>query len=333
MSVIFKKKWNQANCASEIKKQEIMKTFITSKIKLVATFLVAISTSAFTQKSDTIKIQNGDHTTTILSVSEDGNQTKIVIPSTSIVIKEWNDTVSTITLGNRRFEVIEDDDHTKIRMTRDHIDKFKGHFAGIDLGFNNLMTPSFSTSYPSSDRFMELNPGKSINVGINFLQYSIPLQQHKQNLGLVTGLAFNISNYRFDNDYLLMRDPNSGITTGKPLPIDTLAKSKLVTTYINIPLLFEYQVPTSGHRNKFFIAAGGFVGFKTSSHTKMVYENDHKDKNHNNLNIRPYQWGITARVGYDWIKLFANYNFSSLFMADKGPELYPFTVGITIISL
>jgi len=312
-----------------------MNTLIHSnkKFSVIAIVMLALGAPAIAQKSDTIKIQNGKHTTTILSVSEDGDQTKIVIPSTSIEIKEWNDTVSTITMGNRRIEIIEDEDHTKVRMTRDHVDKFKGHFAGFDLGFNNLVTSSFSASYPSSDRFMELNPGKSINVGINFMQYSIPLQRYKHNLGLVTGMAFNISNYRFENDYLLVRDPNSGMTTGQPVPADTLTKNKLVTTYLNIPLLIEYQIPTTGQRNKFFVSAGGFVGFKTSSHTKMVYENDHKDKDHSNLNIRPYQWGLTARVGYNWIKLFANYNCSSLFMADKGPELYPFTVGITLINL
>lgn len=265
-------------------------------------------------------------------VSEDAHRTKVEMAGMIIDVPNYTDTVTVITFGKRKFEVIENDGNTKVRFVKVPKGDFKGHFAGFDLGFNNLATSGLSTSLHSHDAFMELNTGKSMNVGINFMQYSIGLQKNRQNLGLVTGLGLNISNYRFANDSLLRRNPLTGNTEGITSTRD-IKKNKLVTSYINVPLLLEYQVPSSKGDNKFYAAVGGFVGFKIGSHTKTVYtDSNHKYKSRDDLNLNPIQYGLMGRVGFDFIKLFATYNYSTLFEKDKGPELHPFTVGLTLVN-
>jgi hypothetical protein len=37
---------------------------------------------------------------------------------------------------------------------------------------------------------------------------------------------------------------------------------------------------------------------------------------------------VTARVGYKEVAIFANYYMTSLFKPDRGPELYPFSIGL-----
>ena len=65
--------------------------------------------------------------------------------------------------------------------------------------------------------------------------------------------------------------------------------------------------------------------------TKIKYTeagNKSKEKNKSDFNLSPFRWGFTARVGYKWIGIYANYYMTSLFKPTMGPELYPFAAGI-----
>ncbi len=43
------------------------------------------------------------------------------------------------------------------------------------------------------------------------------------------------------------------------------------------------------------------------------------------------RYGFTGRIGYKWLNLWGYYQLSTLFEKGKGPEMYPISVGITII--
>lgn len=254
-----------------------------------------------------------------------------VTPNVKATVGSTEDTTSVITFGKRRIEVIEENNQTRVRVVKIKDDVFKGHFAGVELGVNSLMTSGLSTSLNEHDQFMALDQGKSLNVGVNFLQYSIALSQ-RNNFGLVTGAGFIFSNYRLDNSVILQRNELTGKTIGVEVEPRRLEKSKLVTTFINIPLLFELQFPASKNGKGYFLSAGGFMGLKTGSHIKVIYENQ-KQKSREDLNIRPCQYGLSLRAGCDWLKFFANYNLTPLFEDEMGPEVYPFSMGIVLVSL
>lgn len=283
---------------------------------LALALFVSLSISTFSQTEKTIA-----------SVNEKDGKTEVEITGINIKVDEFSDTISTITLGHRRFQFIENHNNVKVRMTRIPWERFKGHYSGLEIGFNTLMTSDFSSTLP---REMDLNNSKTINFSINFMQYNIGLQRHRKNVGLVTGMGITFSNYRFDSPYILTTDVN-----GKTISEETtreVKKNKLATTYINVPLLLELQVPGT-HERQLFINAGAFCGLNIGSHTKVVYEDDNnKDKSRGNYNINPFQYGLTARMGYRFIKLFANYNLTPLFEKDMGPELYPFTVGLILCN-
>jgi hypothetical protein len=296
---------------------------IKAQIIISVVITLSISLTALSQQNQTL-----------ILVDENHDKTEIKMPGIKIEVNELEDTVSIITLGHKRFEFIDDDNNVKVRMTRVPREKFKGHYAGLTLGFNNYVTSDFSTNLPDEYNFMELNSGKSINVGINFMQYSIGLQKSNNNFGLVTGMGLNFSNYRFDSQNILMKDPATGMTTFY-VTDKTVTKNKLATTYINIPVLLELQLPAKGD-HRFFINAGGFCGFNLDAHTKVVYDIEgikSKQKSHANLNVRPFQYGLTTNFGYRFLKLYASYNLTTLFEDQQGPELYPFTVGLTLLNL
>lgn len=306
------------------------KKFIISVISMAALMGQLLHAKPVVWDADTANVQTYRQQA-VVHVHDGDDHTQVVMSKVKVDVNHRGDTVSIITLGKRRIEIIEKGSDTKVRVTRINDKGFKGHCAGFFMGLNPLMTSGLSSDFSADDRFMELDLAKSINVGINFMQYSIPLTADNH-LGLVTGAGFWFSNYRFDNPILLQRDPLSGIIVGKPVDDPgLLEKHKLVTTFIRFPLMLEWQMPSGdGSRKGPYVSAGGFMGLKTGSHTKVIY-NDNTDKVYGNLNIQPWQYGLSFRVGYRWLNLYADYQLSSLFEKGKGPVAYPFSVGLMLV--
>jgi hypothetical protein len=82
-----------------------------------------------------------------------------------------------------------------------------------------------------------------------------------------------------------------------------------------------------------FFSLGLIGGLKIGSHTKVVYEDGgdkNKDKNRSDFFLSPFRYGYTARAGYGFLKVFANYYNTTLFEKNKGPQLHPFTIGFML---
>ncbi|WP_439183167.1 porin family protein [Carboxylicivirga taeanensis] len=284
----------------------------------------------------TVQAQESEKSKGIVSVEEKNGKSIVKAPGVKVEVDELNDTITKITIGSRRFEIIEDYNRSRIRMVRVPREKFKGHWAGCDIGFNGYFTSDFSTDLPSDALFMDLNGSKSVTFSINFLQYNIGLQRHKNNFGMVLGAGWTFYNYRTDLPYTFERDASTGRTIGVPVPEErSVEKNKITTSFINIPLLFEWQIPASEPYHRFYVSAGPYCGFKIGGHTKLVYKengNRTKDKGRDDINLTPFQYGAMFRVGYRFINLYATYNFSTFYTDNRGPELYPFTIGLSLIQ-
>jgi hypothetical protein len=77
---------------------------------------------------------------------------------------------------------------------------------------------------------------------------------------------------------------------------------------------------------------GGYGGLRIGSHTKQVYEvngNEFKEKKREDYHLSPFSYGLTARVGYNNLGVFVDYSLSSLFEDNQGPELNPWSAGIS----
>lgn len=204
--------------------------------------------------------------------------------------------------------------------------RFRGHWAGIELGLNNYATSTNSMVLPDDIDYMTLHSGKSTNFNINFTQLSIGLSRH---IGFVTGLGLNWNNYRFDGNNNIIKGANGVIAELDPGA--NLKKSKLATLYLTLPVMFEMQLPV--HNNNLTIAAGPIGAIKLSSHTKMVFENDEKVKSNGDFSLNLLRCGATARVGYGNFMVYGTYYKTPLFQTGKGPagvNLYPFEIGIAL---
>ena len=215
----------------------------------------------------------------------------------------------------------------KDKSKKDKSNKFNGHWEGLEFGFNSFDKPDYSMYNAADKDFMSLNQGKSLEVNLNFYELNIGLS--KNYVGLVSGMGLSFNNYRFENPYTLQK--GQFMTEPVRLNPENLAKTKLAITYLNVPILLEFQIPVNQNEGRLFINAGLVGGVKIGSHTKVKY-GDKKNKDRDGFNLNSFNYAATARIGYKDICLFANYSLTPLFQAGKGPELTPFTIGISFLN-
>jgi hypothetical protein len=312
--------------------------------------IIAISIASIAQEKpeDMLKTLEGNDTLkqveidTLGYATNDSNQ----IEMGNEIMKVDTDTTK-IRFGKRNIVIIEKDGATAIEIPerkyfedeeegprKKKAKKFKGHWAGFEWGFNGYMDPNYSINMKDELRYLELKQGRSWNFNLNFSQYSFGFKTDK--VGLVTGLGFEFNNYHFRNQTTLTRGTAvTGVDSTYIFDSDkNVIKSKLSTTHLTLPLLFEFQIPTSNDKHRIFFSTGVIGSVRIGSSTKVEFEGTSKgeDKVKNDFNLSPFRYGITARIGYRGLKLFANYYPTPLFEKDKGPELYPFSVGLILLS-
>lgn len=275
------------------------------------------------------------------SARKDEN-TKVSIGKDLISITE-SDSALNLRVRNRGLSILESLEGTKIDFVKyPHNDKlyqeneddspsgkrkrFKGHWAGLELGFNNYLTSDESFVLPSDIEYMTLHSSKSTNFNINFSQLSLGLTNH---IGFVTGLGLNWNNYKFDGNNNIQKGTNGIIEVLDPEK--PLKKSKLATVFLNVPFMLEIQIPVNN--NHLNIAAGPIGAVKLGSHTKMVFQEGPKVKANGDFSLNMLRYGFTGRVGYENFHLYGTYYITPLFWTGKGPagnDLFPFEIGIAL---
>ena len=276
--------------------------------------------------------------------------TKVKIGNLGFEVIEGDSTK--ITIGNNQLIV---DDYGNVKFRKIRHNRFKGHWAGFELGVNGYVNSDLNMNFSKENEYFDLNMNKSIFVNINFFQQNVSLSK-RNNVGFITGLGLGSYNYNFSKDVVLNSE-SSEIRGFKAEGI-SFRKSKLNITTLNFPLLFEFQNNSNYKRNSFHVSAGILFGIRITSHTKIYYEeknkqfylteydpitdkykevyqatspNQKKGKVHDDFYLAPFKLDATFRIGYGWLNLFGTYSISKLFRENKGPELHPFTIGIQLV--
>ncbi|KAB2869935.1 MAG: outer membrane beta-barrel protein [Bacteroidales bacterium] len=321
-------------------------------MKRLALFgILLLSLNAVTAQTQENELRNLEKQDTVKRVKSDTSL--IVINNATIhenIVNDMGDTVkvksdtAVIRIGKKKIVFVDSGNKTTIEIPSDYEKKqeivyefkekkrFKGHWSGFEMGINGFLDKNQSMNLKNDLAPFDLKQARSWNFNLNFMQYSIGFGTDKA--GLVTGMGLEFNNYHFSNPISLKID--NGITVIDSSYIDAgyrVEKTKLSTTNLTLPLLLEFQIPTGEKRHRIYMAAGVIGGLRIGSHTKVVFDDGdkRKDKNRSDFNIATFRYGVTARLGYRAIRLYANYYPVQLFEKGKGPELYPFSVGLVLI--
>jgi hypothetical protein len=218
------------------------------------------------------------------------------------------------------------DDSLSIKLNTRGEFKF---WEGLDIGVSGYLTPSNSLTVPSGSPFLELDYARSRSIAWNMGQFNLPIV--KNYVQLVTGIGLEWKSYAFRNNWTLNSDSPTVSATEENLDF---SKNKLRTTWINVPLLLEFN--TSRNEDKSFHLAAGVTGSYNIFRNRLKqeyeidgFEGDRKIKD--DFNINPFRCQLTARLGYGDFGIFANYQLNEMFKDNRGPELYPFSAGFSLI--
>ncbi len=209
--------------------------------------------------------------------------------------------------------------------------KFDGHWAGFEMAVNGYGKSGFTTSLPGGYEDMEQDFGHSFQYNINLFEHDFVIG--KGNCGIVTGLGMTFNNYRFHDKNIVPTTENGYFEiTHDNTPNRGYTKSKLGMFWLRVPVLFEWQ--SDHHRWSNFYASVGVVGsVKLSSNTKQKYNENGKQtvKDFDDFYLNPFKAEVEARVGVGCFGVVASYGFTEMFRNNKGPKLYPFSIGLSLL--
>ncbi len=321
------------------------------------------------KKSGAARIKITNNSEKIINIESSDKPEKFIIYKGNDNISNYSDTTN-VKIGSINLEVV-DGDTTKIRLGN-HIlvvdddgdvrwdrckpHNFNGHWGGVELGINGYVTPEFNTYYGKKYDFLSLRYEKSIALNLNLFEQNFSLNKAKT-IGLITGIGFSFNNYRFVQPVYL--SPDSTSLSGFYMNDVNVKKSKLTVAYITVPLFFELQTDNARLGKRFHFALGAILNARIGSHTKIYFNEANKQyrfqipatgefvdgyfttpnrtnrnivKSFNSFGLQPFRVDASARIGYGPINIFATYAITSMFQKNRGPELYNWTVGITIVG-
>lgn len=264
--------------------------------------------------TDTSVIRLGDN---ILVIEDTGDETVIRIGKKGVRITDNEESAGSPAEDSSDYDNIS------------HRDKaFGGHLGGFEFGLNSFGKDPGSTSLNPDDNYLDLNSSKS--MAFNIISPSVSLGITKR-FGFVGSLGLNFNNYRFGGNNSISVDESGVLMPVYPPITIHYEKSKLTTLYAVLPLILEAQIPVS-HSSSVNIGAGVIGGVKLGSHTKVVYFDDgrQKVKNRDDFSLNLLRYGVTGRIGYEMLQVYGTCWLSPMFEKGKGPELYPFEVGIAL---
>jgi hypothetical protein len=136
-------------------------------------------------------------------------------------------------------------------------------------------------------------------------------------------------------------------STGTRLPFrnvdstDHFKKYKLTTVFLEAPVELRFNTDPANSNKSFKVALGAKVGTLINAHTKgktLVNKagqtvNDYIAKESSKKFFNSTKLAATARVGYGIFSFYGAYQLTSILKDAAGPEMKPYSIGISISGL
>jgi hypothetical protein len=333
-----------ADGAAQFRGQNLTATDVTVNTDGAAQARFTVTGSLTAKADGTSQVKfNGNPTTRNFSVDALGKiesldtqerTDNIIIEEDKEVVTNDGDTTR-VKIGKRRLMIIEDKDKEETYGTIEEPKqrKMKSVWGGFELGVQGFSTPQMDFTMPAKYSYLTSNFGKSWFFGLNLPELDGQIVQNK--LAVTTGLGILWSNIRFDgNDYITPGIDSMAATT--PAPGINLSKNKLYTFDITAPLLIKWAPGTRKKaKGGFHIAVGTilhYVAIKRVVTETSSLGYDQRNEIKDDFNMYSFRADATVRMGFDRIKLFANYSLTPYFNTNKAPDVRLFAAGITLIG-
>jgi hypothetical protein len=177
---------------------------------------------------------------------------------------------------------------------------------------------------------------KSINA---YFMLDFPFKTNP-NMSMAFGPGISTDHILFTKTYVGIKDQTNSIHFKNQADTNHFKKTKLATAYLEAPIELRYSAnPETG--KGFKAAIGVKVGTLLNAHTRNTKL---EDKNGNSLNdyvmkesskrfMNKTRISAQARFGYGHFTFYGSYQLTTLFRDGAGPQVRPFSIGITLSGL
>lgn len=157
------------------------------------------------------------------------------------------------------------------------------------------------------------------------------------------GLGIGSSNIFFQNTYVDLKAKSSTLPFRDVSAENYFKKYKLTTAFLEAPVELRYVTNPVTPDKGFKLAVGAKVGTILSAHTKgknlvdkngsTVYDSKYIAKESDKKFINSTRLAVTGRIGYGNVSFDASYQITNFLKENVGPEIRPYSIGITLSGL
>lgn len=223
---------------------------------------------------------------------------------------------------NIRINLGYEDSNNKIQYPR----AFGGiTFSRIDWGFSRLIdNGSFNLSEDNSF----LSYKKASNFGFDVAQFGLRFTDHFKSY-ISAGFEWNY--LRLKQNILLKE--NSQYIDYETIDINKVyyKKNVLTSTYLRLPLTFEWRSSPNQHGGRTKVAFGAMTGVLLKGSQRLKSDANGKQSFKDNFNLASFQYGPFVRVGYRSFGVFGKYYVNDMFENSPNDQgVNNLTFGLTL---
>lgn len=186
---------------------------------------------------------------------------------------------------------------------------------------------------------------KTKGLGRHFNMYFMLDKPFKNNqkMSLGFGAGFSTSNIYFENTYIDIKANAPKLNFRNVSAADHFSKYKLTTVFLEAPVELRYYSNPENPNKSWKIAVGGKVGTIFKAYTKgknlvnasgqSLFGNKYMAKEYDRKFFNGTRIALGARVGYGIWSIHASYQLTKTIKDGFGPEVRPFSIGLTISGL
>jgi hypothetical protein len=196
-------------------------------------------------------------------------------------------------------------------------------FSRFDLGLTTLIDNGSFTLSPKND-FLSYRSWKSSNVGFDLLQFGY---RFSPNFKIYLSGGFDWTLIRLRKDITIQRDAPALTYVTDSIHF---SKNRFSSTYLRIPLSFEFRSKEDSKGKRFRFIVGPEAGLLLGGRVKQISAERGKQKFDDDYHFAKMRYGAFTRIGYGSMGLFAKYYLNDMFENSPAQEgLKNFAFGLT----
>ena len=219
--------------------------------------------------------------------------------------------------------------------------KSKKDWSKVNLGNRSNDHFMLQLGYNSWSKIPDSLKTKGIPRTVNvYFMFDFPFKTDPR-FSVGIGAGISSSGMYFDKSNIDITGTTTKLAFTNTAKTNHYKKYKLATTYLEAPVELRYALNPENTNKSIKFALGAKIGTLLNAHTKAKNLQNSSGSLLNaytmKLNSKRYfnstRLSGTARVGMGIFSLFGSYQINTLLKEAVGPEIHPYTIGLTISGL